>query len=136
MTTQQDKSRAADRGSSPAGIALVVVALVLAFFVGRFTAGMGRGAGAPHEMEDSDAVVKEAHDLFAKLSKDGTWNKNADREFVRSVSRMSQAGQVREFAMVAAKVNKGELKIVPEPQDKPQPPCIPQAPCMPPKSQK
>jgi hypothetical protein len=72
-------------------------------------------------MEDSDALVRDVHDLFAKLSKDGTWNKNADREFVRSVSRMSQAGQVRELAMVAAKVNKGELKVVPEPQAEPKP---------------
>jgi hypothetical protein len=82
---------------------------------------MGRGASAPHQMEDSDALVRDVHDLFAKLSKDGTWNKNADREFVRSVSRMSQAGQVRELAMVAAKVNKGELKVVPEPQAEPKP---------------
>jgi len=131
MTTQQDKSRAADRGSSPAGMALVVVALVLAFLVGRFTAGMGRSAGAPHEMEDSEALVKEVHDLYVELSKDGTWSKDDDRKFFRSVSRMSQAGQVREFAMVGAKVNKGELKVVPQPQaDKPAceqklPPCEP-----------
>jgi len=129
MTTQQDKSRAADRGSSPAGMALVVVALVLAFFLGRFTAGMGRGGGA-RQMEDSDAVVKEVHDLFAKLSKDGTWTKNADREFIRSVSRLSQDAQVRELAAVAAKINKGELKVVPEPQAEPKP-CEQKPPCEP-----
>ena len=117
MTTQQDKGRAADRGSSTAGIALVVVALVLAFLVGRFTAGMGRGA--PHEMEDSADLVKEVDGLFGQLSKDGTWNDDADRQFVRSVSRLSQAGQVRELAMLAAKINKGELKRVREPQADP-----------------
>jgi len=87
MTTQQDKSRETDRGSSSAGIALVVVALVLAFLVGRFTAGVGRGAGAPHEVEDSDELVKEVHEKFAKLSMGGTtWNRDAQREFIRSVS--------------------------------------------------
>ena len=136
MTTQQDKSRAADRGSSPAGIVLVVVALVLAFFVGRFTASMGRGAGASHQMEDSDALVKEVDAVFEKLSKDGTWSKSDDREFVRSVSRMSQSGQVREFAMVAAKVNKGELKVAPEPQAEQKPPCEPKLPPCEPKPQK
>jgi hypothetical protein len=121
MTTQRDESRAADRGSSPAGMALVVVALVLAFFVGRFTAGIGRGADAPHEKEDSSELVKEVDDLFLKLSKDGTWNDSADREFVRSVSRLSQAGQIRELAMLAAKINKGELRIVPDPRTAPKP---------------
>lgn len=138
MTTQPDKSKEAVRGSSPAGIGLVVVALVLAFLVGRFTAGMGRGAGGPHAMDDSPEIVKEVDELFAKLSKDGTWNESSDKEFVRSVSRMSQAGQVRELAMLAAKINKGELKVVREPQTpKPQcetklPPCEPKQP----KSQK
>ena len=59
-------------------MALVVVALVLAFLVGRFTAGMGRGAGAPHEKQDSAELVKEVDDLFVKLSKDGTWNDSAE----------------------------------------------------------
>jgi len=128
MTTQQDRSRAADRGSSTAGIALVVVALVLAFLVGRFTAGMGREAGVPHEKQDSPALVQEVDDLFKRLSKDGTWNESADRQFVRSVSRLSQAGQVRELAMLAVKLNKGELKVMPEPQAEP-PPCEPKPPC-------
>jgi len=132
MTIQQDKGRAVDRGSSTAGIALVVVALVLAFLVGRLTAGMGRGAA--HEMHDSADVVKEVDDLFGKLSKDGTWNDDADRAFVRSVSRMSQAGQVRELAMLAAKINKGELKRV---RGEPQvDPCKQQAEPRPCKQQK
>lgn len=136
MTTQQDRSRAADRGSSSAGIALVVVALVLAFLVGRFTAGMGRGAGAHHQMEDSDAVVQEVHAKFKELSMNGTtWSDAADREFLKSVSRLSQDGQVRELAMLAVKLNKGELKVVPQPQAEPKPACSP-PPCMPQKSQK
>ena len=136
MTTQQDKSRAADRGSSSAGMALVVVALVLAFLVGRFTAGMGRSADGPHEKEDSPEVVNEVHAKFDELSEKGTtWNDAAHRKFVRSMSRMSQDGQVRELAKVAAKINKGELKVVREPQAEPKPACSP-PPCMPQKSQK
>jgi hypothetical protein len=135
MTTQQDKSRAADRGSSPAGLALVVVALVLAFLVGRFTAGMGRSAGAPHETQDSADVVKEVDDLFGKLSKNGTWDDAADRQFIQSVSRLGQTGQVRELAMLATKINKGELKRVREPQA-PKPQCEPKLPPCEPKPQK
>jgi hypothetical protein len=136
MTTQQDNSREADRGSSTAGMALVVVALVLAFLVGRFTAGMGRGSDGPHDVQDSDAVLKEVDAKFKELSHEGkTWDRNAQREFVKSVSGLSQAGQIRELAAVAAKINKGELKVVREPQAEPKPACSP-PPCMPPKSQK
>jgi len=86
------------------------------------------------EMQDSADVVKEVDDLFGKLSKDGTWNDDADRAFVRSVSRMSQAGQVRELAMLAAKINKGELKRV---RGEPQvDPCKQQAEPRPCKQQK
>jgi hypothetical protein len=114
MTTMQnDGGKGTGHGPSPAGIALVAVALVLAFLVGRFTAPHGFGGPrVPQEPEDSAEAVQKVDALFAKFAEDKKWDENEDREFMDAVGKLSVKGQMRQLSILGGKINSGELILV------------------------
>jgi len=101
---------------------LIIIALVLAFLVGRFTAHIPGEHVAPRE--DPPGAVEAAQKLLDQGAADGTWSATEDAAFLEAVSKLGQESELRQLRALAQRVNGGKLKL--EPVNAPQvpPPCM------------
>ena len=89
---------------------LVVVALVLAFLVGKNMHGdehMGEHRPPPVDPGAEQAVEQ----AFTDGAKDGQWKEEEDFVFMRAIARLDKAGQLKHLLALADAVNSGKLHI-------------------------
>jgi hypothetical protein len=106
---------------------VTLIALVLAFFVGRLTAHGGEGpkggSSLGPERPDSTEAVQRVEAALAEGAKDGAWSDDEDDKFRRALAPLSHAGQLKELSVFVLAVNSGKLRIVSPEAPAPTPSC-------------
>jgi len=105
---------------------ITLVALVLAFLVGRFTAAGDEHHGEPHAplvVADAPEVVQQVQQVFTDGAKDGVWTEDDDVKFRIALVTLGRDGQLKQLASFAQAVNSGKLKFPIEKAPSPPPAC-------------
>ena len=106
---------------------VTLIALVLAFFVGRLTAHGGEaprgGSDLGPEKPDSPEAVQRVEAVLADGAKDGAWSEDEDDKFRRALAPLSHAGQLKQLSAFVLAVNNGKLRIVEPAAPAPTPSC-------------
>ena len=96
---------------------LTVIALVLAFFVGRLTAhGSGEGGPPPGglgpDKPDSTEAIQKIEAIFSDGAKDQVWTEDEDQKFRRAMVPLSHAAQLKQLSTFVLAINSGKLRLV------------------------
>jgi len=108
---------------------ITIIALVLAFFVGRMTATGGEhtSAQSPHDVsgliKDAPEVIQNAETVFAEAIKDRLWSDDDEYRFRDALAKLGRDGQLKQLAAFTQAVNSGQLKLAPDPAPPSLPAC-------------
>jgi hypothetical protein len=104
-------------------IIVTLIALVLAFLVGRLTAAKEAPAEHAEEKPDAPEILQKVEEIFKEGAKDKQWTEDEDTRYLLAVTRLSHAGQLHELSRFVKAINSGELHLARDTTPPPPPPC-------------